>query len=457
MAMTISSSDAALRQFGDGFGGRLIRPDDDGFDAARRVWNGMIDRRPALIARCASREDVVRVVRLARETGLPLAVRGGGHNAAGLSVCDGGIVADLREMRAVRVDAANQRAYVQGGATWGDVDAATGTVGLATTGGVISSTGVGGLTLGGGIGWLARSYGFSCDNVRSAEIVTAGGEVITASDREHGDLFWAIRGGGGNFGVVTELEFQLHPVSQVVGGMLVHPAERAPEVLRFFRDVTRSAPDRLSAVCGLMTSPEGAKIVAIVVCYNGTEADAEPVLRPIRAFGPPLADLIAPLPYVQQQRLLDDGFPAGLQVYWRGEFLRELDDAAVDALVARFTAITSPLSAIIVEHLGGAAARIADDATAFAHRRAPYNVAIVGRWADPSERETHVAWTRATSEALQPYSTGVYVNYLGVDEGADRVRAAYPPHKFRRLAAIKRQYDPTNLFRSNQNIQPAET
>jgi FAD/FMN-containing dehydrogenase len=420
------------------------------------VSNGLADRRPAVIVRCWTREDVIGAVALARENGLELAVRGGGHNAAGLAVCDGGVVVDLTEMRAVRVDAARRVARVQGGATWRDFDAASQAHGLATTGGVISTTGVGGLTLGGGIGWLMRSYGLACDNVISAEVVTADGRVLTASETEHPDLYWAIRGGGGNFGVVTEFEFRLHPVSQVLGGMLVHPAERARDVLKLFRDVTSSAPDELTTVCGMLTSPEGVRICAVIACYNGPVADGERVLRPLREFGPPVADMIAPIPYVQQQRLLDDGFPSGLQVYWRGEFLRALSDDGIDALVDRFSAVTSPLSAMIVEHMGGAVARVPVDATAFSNRAAPYNLAIVGRWVDPAERETHTAWTRGTSDAVRPFTAGgVYVNYIGLEEGAERVRHAYGAAKYDKLAAVKKAYDPTNLFRGNQNITPA--
>jgi FAD/FMN-containing dehydrogenase len=455
MTSTMTLDDSLVRQFKSGVQGETLRPGDEGFDAARRVWNGMIDRQPALIVRCATRDDVVRAVGLARDKGLPLAVRGGGHNAAGLGVCDGGVVVDLRGMRGVRVDPGKRIARVQGGATWADLDEATAAHGLATTGGAVSSTGVAGLTLGGGIGWLMRSYGLAADNVISAEVVTADGRVVTASEKENPDLYWAIRGGGGNFGVVTEFEFRLHPVTTVMGGMLVHPAERAPQVLRFVRDFAKTAPDQLTMFCAMLTSPEGVRIIAIIVCYNGPESEGASVLRPLRAFGPPVADMVGPVPYAQHQKMLDEGFPSGLQVYWRGEFLRELTDECIDTMVARFNAITSPLSAIVVEQMGGAVARVADDATPFSYRSAPFNVAIVGRWVDPSERETHVAWTRGTSEAIRAFTNGgVYVNYLGVDEGADRVRAAYASEKLARLAEVKRKFDPSNLFRVNQNIAP---
>jgi FAD/FMN-containing dehydrogenase len=455
--MTTSArvDDSVLRQFTSGVKGKVLRPTDDDFDAARRVWNGMIDRRPAVIVQCTSRDDVISAIRLARESGLPLSVRGGGHNAAGLGVCDGGVVVDLTSMRSVQVDPERRRARVQGGATWADLDAATQPHGLATTGGVISTTGVGGLTLGGGIGWLMRSHGLACDNVISAEVVTADGRVLTASESENADLYWAIRGGGGNFGVVTAFEFRLHSVPEVVGGMLVHPAQRAAEVLRHYRAVTETAPDALTAVAGLLTSPDGIRIAALLACYNGGPAEADPVLAPLREFGPPVAGEYAPVPYAQHQRMLDEGFPSGLQVYWRGHFLRELSDACIDTLIDCFSRVTSPMSALIIEHMGGAVARVPRDATAFSHRDAPYNLAIVGRWIDASERERHVAWTRATSEAMQPYASGVYVNYVGFEEGADRVAAAYGADQYARLATVKRAYDPTNLFRSTQNIAPA--
>jgi FAD/FMN-containing dehydrogenase len=456
MSTTIQFEDSVLSIFGGASSAQCLRPNDAGFDDARRVWNGMIDRRPALIVRCQNRDDVVRAVGLARERGVPLAVRGGGHSAAGLAVCDGGVVVDLRAMRAVRVDSDRRIARAQGGATWADFDAAAGAHGLATTGGVISTTGVGGLTLGGGIGWLMRSYGLASDNVIAAELVTADGTVLTVSETEHPELFWAIRGGGGNFGVVTEFTFRLHPVPEVTGGMVVHPAARARDVLRHFRDITQQAPDALSLVNGFLTTPDGMKVTVIAGCYNGPESEGTSALAPVRSFGPPVADTFARKPYAEHQRMLDEGFPSGLQVYWRGAFIDDLSDACIDTIASRFEAITSPLSALVLEHLGGAVSRLDADATAFGHRHAPYNLAIVGRWIDPAERERHVTWTKETSEALRPFGGGaVYVNYLGLEEGSERVQEAYDSQKLARLSAIKREYDPTNLFRVNQNITPA--
>ena len=433
--------------------GTVILPDDSDYDQARALWNGMIDKRPAAIARCRSTEDVVAAVNFAREQGYVLAVRGGGHNAAGNALCDDGLVIDLTSMREVSVDPQSRTARAQGGATWADFDRATGEHGLATTGGAISTTGIAGLTLGGGLGWLMRSHGMACDNLRSVEIVTADGEVHRASATQHADLFWAVHGGGGNFGVVTEFEYNLHPVSTVLSGMLVHPAERAREALRFLRDFHPTAPDELTIFTAMMTSPEGMPIVAFIVCYNGPIDEGERALAPLRAFGPPVADTIQPTSYVAHQSMLDEGFPSGIPVYWRSDFLRQLDDTAIDTIVEHFEQITSPLSALLLEQFGGAVRRVGKDETAFVHRDADFNLAIISRWTDPAEADRHIAWARGVHSAITPYTTGTYVNYLG-EEGEDRVRAAYGADIYDRLVAVKNTYDPTNLFRSNQNIKP---
>jgi FAD/FMN-containing dehydrogenase len=446
-SVTLASLAEALR-------GRLIRPEDADYDTARKLWNGMIDKRPAAIARCAGTADVVTAVRFAREHDLPVAVRGGGHNAAGNAMSEGGLTIDLSGMRSVWVDPAQRVARVQGGATWADFDREAHLHGLATPGGAISMTGVAGLTLGGGLGWLMRKYGMTCDNLLAAEVVTADGSVVTASASEHPDLLWGLKGGGGNFGIVTSFEFQLHPVDTVLSGMLVHPADKARQVLEFYRAFNATAPDELTTFAGLMVSPEGAPIVALIVCYAGDPERGAEVLRPLREFGPPLADTIAPVPYTQHQQMLDEGFPAGLQVYWRSHFLKTLDDAALDTILQHFAGLTSPLSAIVLEQFGGAVGRVGAEETAFPHRSAPYNVAIIGRWTDPSGADAHISWNRQLHEALKPYSSGVYVNYLG-EEGQDRVREAYGPAIYDRLAALKRTWDPTNFFRLNQNIRPA--
>ena len=455
MSATTAFRETTIRELRSSLRGDVLRPGDAGYDEARRLWNGMIDRSPGLIVRCAEVADVVRAVDFARINDLLLAVRGGGHNAAGLGSCDGGLVIDLSPMRRVDVDPERRTARVQGGATWRDLDVATQAHGLATTGGAISTTGVGGLTLGGGIGWLMRRHGLACDNLLSVEIVTADGQVRTASATDHPDLFWGVRGGGGNFGVVTTFEFRLHPVSEIYDGMMLHPFARAREVLHAYRDLTRSAPDELTVFCGLLTGPDGGKVVATPLCFTGSAAEGERLLRPLREVGPPIVDAVGPTPYGVLQTMLDEGFPAGQQVYWRGDFLHELSDDVIDRAIAHFTAVTSPFTAVLVEHLGGAVRRVEPDATAFDHRDAEYNLAVIARWQDAAERDVHVQWTRDICGAMRPHARGAYVNYLGAEEGADRVRDAYGPAKYARLAALKRAYDPTNLFRLNQNIVPA--
>ena len=437
------------------FDGRLIRPDSAEYDAARTVWNAMIDRRPACIAVCRSVADVRRSIQFARAHNLTIAIRGGGHNAAGLSSCDGGLVIDLREMRDITVDPARKIARAGGGATWADFDKATAAHGLAATGGAVSSTGIAGLTLGGGLGWLMRSCGLACDNMIAADVVTADGRVVRASASENPDLFWALRGGGGNFGVVTSFEFQLHEVSTVLGGMLIYPLDRAPDVLHLYREVTRSAPDPLTVFAAMMHTPDGVPVVALAMCYNGPAAEGEKAIAMIRAFGAPIAGEVGPIPYTALQSMLDAGFPSGLQVHWRSEFAAALPDALIDALVRSFRNVKSPLSAILIEQFGGAVRRVADNATAFDQRDAAYNVVIVSRWVSRDDATSNVQWARATSDAAKPFGTGrVYVNYIGAGEGPERVRASFRPEKFTRLAAIKRKYDPENVFRMNQNIPP---
>ncbi len=456
--MTVASpalSEDRLREFSTHFHGDLIRPDSDGYEAARKVWNGMIDRRPAYIARCKSVADVQAAVRFARENDLPLAVRGGGHNAAGLAVCDAGLVIDLGGMRDVVVDPSRRTARAGGGATWGDFDRATAAHGLATTGGAISTTGIAGLTLGGGLGWLMRSYGLTCDNMVAAEVVTADGRLLRASETENADLLWALRGGGGNFGVVTAFEYALHPVSTIFGGMLLYPIARARDVLRLYRSVTQSAPDELTIFTPMLHSPEGVPVVGLAVCYNGPVADGERAIKPIRDLGAPLGGEVGPMPYTALQSMLDPGFPSGLHVHWRSEFVSSLTDDLIEAAVAAFERVPSPLSAVLFEQFGGAVSRVPRESTAFDQRDSDYNLVIISRWADPAEAERNVAWARATSEAAKPFTTGrVYVNYIGAGEAPDRVRAAFGPDKFARLAAIKAKYDPKNVFRLNQNIPP---
>jgi FAD/FMN-containing dehydrogenase len=450
-------AEEAVAAFKTTLRGALLRPGDDGYDAARTLWNAMIDKRPALIVRCAGVADVINAVNFARTYDLLVAVRGGGHNVAGNAVCDGGLMIDLSPMKSVHVDPVRRTARAEPGVTWREFDHETQAFGLATTGGVIPTTGIAGLTLGGGIGWLMGKHGLSCDNLLSVDVVTADGRLLKASATEHPDLFWGVRGGGGNFGVVTSFEYQLHAVGQVLGGMVIHPVERARDALKFYREFTRTAPDVLTSMAAFLTSPEGAPVVALVVCYNGPLAEGEKVLQPLRAFGPPAADHIGPMPYTALQGMLEAGFPPGLQNYWKSNFLKDLSDDAIAVMIDYFAQMPAPTSALVIEHIGGAVSRVGEDATAFTHRQAPYNLLIVGIWPNLADNDTNIRWVRQTWDAMQPFSSGaVYVNYLGqaADEGAERIKEAYGVAKYERLLALKKQYDPTNLFRLNQNINP---
>lgn len=447
------------------FGGELISPDHPGYDEARKVWNGMIDRRPALIARCTGVADVRSAVRFAREHDLLVAVRGGGHNVAGTAVCDGGVVIDLSPMKGMRVDPRRCTAQAQPGLLWGEFDRDTQTFGLACPGGIVTHTGIAGLTLGGGFGWLQRKYGLTCDNLLSADVVTADGQFLTVSDEEHADLFWGIRGGGGNFGIVTSFEYQLHPVGpQVLAGVLVHPAERALEVLRFYRDYISEVPDELSVFVALRKAPpapwlpehiHGRPVVILAICYAGPSMEeGERVLRPLRAFGQPWVDLIRPIAYTTHQGFLDASVPHGLRYYWKSHYMPSLSDAAIETLVAHAWGMKSPNSYSLLFQLGGAISKVKEDDSAFSGRAARHAITLDGVWSDPEGPDDDTAWVRDFFASLQPFSTGgVYVNFLG-DEGQDRVKASYGADKYDRLVALKNKYDPTNFFRLNQNIEP---
>ncbi|WP_234363562.1 FAD-binding oxidoreductase [Streptomyces sp. TN58] len=452
----------------DGFRGRLITADHAEYDTARAIWNGAVDRRPRLIARCGGTADVAAAVRFARAHDLEIAVRGGGHNVAGTAVCDDGIVIELSAMRAVSVDPADHTARVQGGALWGDVDHETQAYGLATTGGIVSHTGVAGLTLGGGIGFLMRTYGLAVDNLLAAEVVTADGSALRASADEHPDLFWALRGGGGNFGVVTLFRFALHPVGPtVLAGPVFWPAEDTADVLRFYREFAAAAPDALGTVVRLGTVPPLPVVppelhwrpaVAVACCYSGPVEDGERAVRPLRRFRQPLVDLLGPAPYAAFQAGLDDTTPHGWHYYWKATDLAGLSDDAIAVIADHTYRAGSPRSYVAMFHLGGAVARVPRDATAFAGRDTVHNIVIDAVWL-PGESAEHAvpetAWARRFLRALEPHrASGVYVNFLDADDGAGRVRAAYGEHTHRRLAEIKAKYDPGNAFHHNKNIHP---
>ncbi|HEY5864501.1 MAG TPA: FAD-binding oxidoreductase [Candidatus Tectomicrobia bacterium] len=446
--------DAALEAFKTSLRGELLRPGDPGYDDARKVWNGMIDKRPALIARCTGVADIIDAVNFARTNELLVSIRGGGHNITGNAVCDGGLMIDLSRMKSVRVDPVKRTARAEAGLTWGEYNRETQAFGLASTGGVVSTTGIAGLTLGGGLGWLMGKHGLSCDNLLSADIVTADGQFLTASAREHPDLFWGLRGGGGNFGVVTSFEYQLHPVDSVLAGMVLHPMATAKDVLRFYREYARSAPDALTAFATLMTSPEGAPVVAIVVGYIGPIAEGERLVAPVRKFGSPIADTIGPMSYVQLNTMFDAAFPyGGVQRYWKSSFLKHLGDDVLDILVTRAATMPSPMSMVGFFHVHGAASRVHANETAFGLRDDQWDYDIISQWLNPEESAHHMQWTREFWTAVEPFATGeVYVNHLDAEE-ATRIRAAYSDN-YERLVALKNKYDPTNLFRLNQNIKP---
>jgi FAD/FMN-containing dehydrogenase len=450
------------------FRGELLLPAGRGYDTARRIWNGAVDRHPACIARCTGVADVVAAVRFARNHDLEIAVRGGGHNVAGTAVCDDGIVIDLSEMRAVWVDPAGRTAWVQGGALWGDVDHETQAHGLATTGGIVSHTGVAGLTLGGGIGHLMRKHGLAVDNLLAADVVTAEGGIVRASADEHPDLFWALRGGGGNFGVVTSFRFSLHPVGPtVMAGPVFWAADDTAGVLRFYRDFAAEAPDELGSVVRVGTVPplpvipEGLHwrpAIAVACCYAGAVEDGERAVRALRRFGTPLVDLLAPSPYVAFQGGIDDTVLHGWHYYWKSTNLAGLSDAVIAVIAEHAYAAGSPRSYAAMFHMGGAVARVPHDATAYAARDVAHNIVIEGVWL-PAEAGAHAAaetaWARRFLHALKPHGAGgVYVNFLDSDDDSSRVREAYGDRIHRRLAEVKAKYDPDNVFHHNKNIQP---
>jgi FAD binding domain/Berberine and berberine like len=442
------------RELGPGLGGTVICPGDHDYDPARAVFNGMIDRRPIAVIRPVNASEVVRCIAFARRHGLPLTVRGGAHSVAGNAVRDGAVMLDLSGMKAVQVDPETRTVRAEPGLTLGEFDRATQEFGLATTLGVVSVTGIAGLTLGGGLGWLNGRYGLACDNLISADVATADGRLLTASAEENEDLFWGIRGGGGNFGVVTSFEFRLHPIDRVLAGSLSYPLSIAPPVLRFHDDFVKTAPDELSTAVSLALTPAGEPTMSIGMCYCGPIEEGARVLRPLRTFESLVEDMVEPMPYTVLQCSRDEGFPSGRLHYWKSGWLRDMTDGAIATLMEFVQQMPSTASGVGLQRMHGAASRVTPSATAFPHRAAQYDFLIGSQWSEPADSDRNVQWTRALFEAMRPHlDTSVYVNNLG-DEGPARVRAAYGEN-YSRLVAVKRTYDPDNFFRANQNLDPS--
>ena len=455
--MTLSSG--TLEAFASGLRGALIREGAEEYEKARRIWNDMIDRRPSLMARCSSPQDVACAVAFARDHGIPLSVRGGGHGAAGNAICDGGIVVDLSAMRTVRVDPSARTATAAGGATWRDLDTATQAHGLATTGGVVSDTGIGGLTLGGGFGILMRKYGLACDNLLEAEVVTADGRIRRVDADEESDLFWALRGGGGNFGVVTSFTYRVHPVGRILWGPIIHSIDQAASVVHHYLEHTADAPDELVVYAGFLFGPDGAPVFAVVPAWVGPIEEGLRALRPLREFGSPVADMVAEARYMDHRAIFDQSYPPGMRNYWKASMVTGWTDDVIDGLRKLFarSASNSPGTAVVLEPLGGAIDRVGASDTAFAHRGSAYTALITASWQDPARDAANQKWVRDAWEALGPSRAGgVYVNYMQSveEEGEVRVREAYGAN-YLRLAKVKAKYDPENLFCMNQNIRPA--
>ncbi len=445
---------ALQREWQSQFSGRVLTPGDDGYDAARRIWNGMIDRRPAVIVRCSSAADVRAAVKVARAHEMPVSVRGGGHGVAGTAVCDGGLMIDLSQLKEVQVNPLTREVSAEPGVTWGEFDRATEAHGLATTGGQVSHTGISGLTLGGGLGYLMGKHGCVCDNLLSVDIVTADGEMLTASAENNPDLFWAVRGAGANFGVVTSFRYRVHPLGQVLAGMLLHPRERAPELIAFHREFLRGAPDELNSTIGFLNSPEGMPLVGVIAVYSGPLAEGE-VLRPLRQFGPPVADLIRPMPYTAVQSMVDAAVPVGDRYYWKSNFAADLTPGLSGVLTEGAGAMPSPGSLILVFQISGQIQRVPKEAMAFDHRDKNFEVSIIAHWTDPADDAANIQWARSVWTAAQPFvSPDVYANHLTGDETPERIRAAYGAAKYEKLAALKARYDPENFFRMNHNVAP---
>jgi FAD/FMN-containing dehydrogenase len=454
--MSIALDPALVRELAARVSGPVLGPDDSGYDAGRSIHNGLIDRRPAVIVRCRTAGDVVVALDLARRIGLEVSVRGGGHNVAGRAVTDGGVMIDLAEMKRIEVDPVAATATAGGGVTWGELNDAAAEHGLAVTGGAISTTGIAGYTLGGGLGWLMSRHGLASDNLLGVELVTADGEVLDVNADSHPDLFWALRGGGGNFGVATSFTYQLHPVTMIVGGLIAHPIDAASELLRFYRDAVATCSDDLTVWAGLVHAPDGSglKLAALVVFHTGDLEVAERELEPFKTWGSPLMVEVGPMPYPVMNTLLDGGYPAGSLNYWLSSFIRGLTDELIDTAVERFASVPSPMTAMLFEYFHGAVTRIGVTDTAVPHRDQGWNFLIPSVWMDPAETTANIDWTRDTFAAMRPYfGAGRWMNYLGDDQADDAIRAAYGPN-YDRLVEVKRRYDPENVFHLNHNIVP---
>ncbi|HEX6762081.1 MAG TPA: FAD-binding oxidoreductase [Gaiellaceae bacterium] len=456
MATIASTAGERFEELRAGFSGSLHEPDAEGYDDARRVHNGLIDRRPALIARCRNTADVADAIRFARAHGLEVCVRGGGHNVAGRAVADDALMIDLSPMRGIRVDPAARTVRAQGGVLWRELNRETAAHGLAVTGGAISTTGIAGLTLGGGLGWLMAKHGLAADNVIGIELVKADGSIVDVTADSDPDLFWALRGGGGNFGVAASFEYRLHPLTTVVGGLIAHPVDVAPELLRFYRDAVAGASDDLTVFAALVHAPDGSghKLAAMMVFHTGTPEAAERDLAPFEEWGSPLVVEVGPMPYPVMNTLLDDGYPTGSLNYWLSSFTAGITDDLIGVMVDRFQTVPSPMSAILLEHFHGAVCRIGVEESAVPHREPGWNLLLPSVWLDPADTDANVAWTRQAHAALAPHLTERrWLNYLGDDQGDDAIRGAYGPN-YDRLVAVKRKHDPENVFHHNHNIVP---
>ena len=454
--MTVALDPALVAELTTQLSGTALGDEDAGYDEARIVHNGLIDRRPALIVRCQTTGDVVAALAFARKAGLEVSVRGGGHNVAGRAVTDGGVMIDLAEMRGIEVNPAEKTVTAQGGATWAELNEAAAEHGLAVTGGAVSSTGVAGYTLGGGLGWLMAKYGLASDNLLAVELVTAEGEVLEVNADSHPDLFWALRGGGGNFGVATSFTYRLHPVQMITGGLIAHPVDAAADMLRFYRDAVAGCSDDLSVWAGLVHAPDGSgmKLAAMVVFHTGEPAEAERDLEPFKTWGSPVMVEVGPMPYPVMNTLIDAAYPAGSLNYWLSSFIRGLSDELIDLIVERFAIVPSPMTAILLEHFHGAVTRVGVTETAVPHRDEGWNLLLPGVWMDPADNDANIAWGRETFAAMRPhFGTGRWLNYLGDDQANDAIRAAYGPN-YDRLVEVKRRYDPDNIFHLNHNIEP---